>query len=412
MSSPEFDPQASATTQTPSARAPLSSETAATAADAAAKPSRNRFRTRKSAEAKAAAPLQAAEAEPAYGDTSKVAATELPSPTPIQPMPETFYSRETIQQPMLASRAAYLHTAPPNYPAATPYQPSPAHQAAPPYVNQSARQTWPAIDNPLPRDESAPFRTAEADQGQTDPAEGAGKRFRLRMPQIPSLDQVRQSIPQVDTSGVAWKRLGIIAAAMLVLMLLIPTLYVAADRAPGAAVTENPERSALQTLRENVWNLVTLGRGGVANDTGANPAVSGQVEVNALQAAYNAAVQAADAQIASGQPVVIGLAPDTIVRNVALVPYIAGAPVIGLQAAAPVVAPQAPVQVVSMAAPVIRNVEAVPLCRVKHRVRPGEGLFPIADAYGVERRAVYRANTWVRNRPNMYLYVGDIVCIP
>jgi hypothetical protein len=68
-----------------------------------------------------------------------------------------------------------------------------------------------------------------------------------------------------------------------------------------------------------------------------------------------------------------------------------------------------------MSAPAVTDVMAVPVqiaCRVEHTVRRGEGLFTIADAYGVARRDVYRANTWVRNRPNMYLYVGDTVCIP
>jgi hypothetical protein len=348
-------------------------------------------------------------------------------------MPETFYSQEVIQQPQLASRAAYLHTAPPNYPAAAPYQPSPAHQAAPSYVSESATQTWPAIENPLPRDESAPELTPEqAAMLATAIAAGANKRrfsmSNIRMPKIsmpkvsvPTMDQVKQSIPQVDTKKVGWKRIGVVSAALLALMLTIPTLYVVADRAPEAAPvesTEVAETNALKTLRDKVWNLATLGRGGVSNEAemtvvalSAVPPVPG-MEVNTLQAAYEASVAAADARVAAGQPALIGVAVDTPVRRVALTPLVNGDAVLASQRTVVVAVPA---EQVAMSAAVVTNVEAVPLappCRITHTVRRGEGLFTIADAYGVERRQVYRANTWIRNRANMYLYVGDQVCIP
>jgi hypothetical protein len=401
---------------------------------AASKPKKSR-RTRKSAKTAAAAP----EATPA----EEPLAAELPPPTPIQPMPQTIYSQEVIQQPDLASRAAYLHTAPPNYPAATPYQPSPAHSAAPAYVSESATQTWPAIENTLPRDESAPQISAEeAAAIAALAASASSRRFRMpnfRMPQVnmpkmrvPTMEQVKQSIPQVDTRKVGWKRIGLFSAALLALMLTIPTIYVMADRSPEAAPVEAVSIDAtavespntLQTLRDKMWNLATFGRGGVNSRNQAdaemaivalsiNPPVPGETEANALQAAYAQAVAALEARIAAGESIDLGIAPGTTVRNVTLKPFVAGMPVLASDQLAQQAAAQP--QEVAMSAPAVTDVMAVPVqiaCRVEHTVRRGEGLFTIADAYGVARRDVYRANTWVRNRPNMYLYVGDTVCIP
>lgn len=436
----------------------MSSPEIGTPADPAAQPSapqptatRSRFRKSKSAAAPESAPAQALPVQP-------VSAPVYEAPAPIQPMPETFYSQESIQQPALASRTAYLHNAPPNYPAAAPYQPSPAHQAAPAYVSQSATQAWPAIENTLPRTE-APGLSAEDAAAIAAAITAANKqqhRFRLHMPKVRmpklrmpkfSMARVKQSVPQVNTRKIAWKRIGVASAALLALMLTIPTIYVVADRAPREAVVEAPavveaapavveaapavvvdpaaavaapEKSALRTLRDKVWNLATLGRGGVKADQQAmevvalsiNPPVPGSVEASALQAAYAASIAAAEARLAAGEVVVADLAPGTVIRTVTLKPFVAGEPVVAAQPAL-IVAGQ-PEQV-AMSAPAVTNVEAVPLvapCRVMHTVRRGEGLFTIADAYGVERRQVYRANTWVRNRANMYLYVGDQVCIP
>ncbi len=436
----------------------MSSPEIGTPADPAAQPSappptatRSRFRKSKSAPAPESAPAQALPEQP-------VSAPVYEAPAPIQPMPETFYSQESIQQPALASRTAYLHNAPPNYPAAAPYQPSPAHQAAPAYVSQSATQAWPAIENTLPRTEAPGLspEDAAAIAAAITAANAKQRRFRMKMPKMPKVDmkRVKQSIPQVNTRKIAWKRIGVASAALLALMLTIPTIYVVADRAPREAVVEAPavveaapavveaapavveaapavvvdpaaavaapEKSALRTLRDKVWNLATLGRGGVKADQQAmevvalsiNPPVPGSVEASALQAAYAASIAAAEARLAAGEIVVADLAPGTVIRTVTLKPFVAGEPVVAAQPAL-IVAGQT--EQVAMSAPAVTNVEAVPLvapCRVMHTVRRGEGLFTIADAYGVERRQVYRANTWVRNRANMYLYVGDQVCIP
>ena len=334
MSSPEFgsstaDPSAQPSTQ-PAIPEPAPAK-------------RSRFRSGKSAP-KESAPVQAVSVQPepvAPADVVYVApaiVAEVPPPTPIQPMPDTFYSQEVIQQPPLASRAAYLHTAPPNYPAAAPYQPSPAHQAAPAYVSESATQTWPAIENTLPRDESS----LSAEEAAAIAAGVAtSRRFRmpkLKMPKVsvPTMDQVKSSIPQIKTKNIAWKRVGVISAAVLALMLTIPTLMVVADRAPESAeVVANPEASTLQTLRDKVWNLATLGRGGVKADEEAmqvvalslNPPVP-QASSDALQAALVNSIVAADARLAAGQPVLIGVAPGTVVRRVALKPLVVGEPVV------------------------------------------------------------------------------------
>ncbi|MGL4648465.1 MAG: hypothetical protein ACRC1H_03580, partial [Caldilineaceae bacterium] len=342
MSSPEFgsssaDPSAQPSTQpTPTEPAP------------AAK--RSRFRSNKNA-APESAPAQAVSVQPepiAPPAPVAPAYAEVPPPAPIQPMPDTFYSQEVIQQPPLASRAAYLHTAPPNYPAAAPYQPSPAHQAAPAYVSQSATQTWPAIENTLPRDESS--LTAE-EAAAIAAGVAASRRFRMpkiRMPKVsvPTMQQVKQSIPQVDTKKISWKRIGVVSAALLALMLTIPTLMVVADRAPEAAVVENPEASTLQTLRDKVWNLATLGRGGVNAEEQAmqvvalsiNPPVP-QVTGDALQAALVTSLAAAEARLAAGQPVLIGVAPGTVVRRVTVKPLVVGEPVVAAQRALIVAAP-------------------------------------------------------------------------
>lgn len=433
MSSPEFGSSPADPAAQPAAQpAPVKS---------------GRFRKNKKAAAPAVAPAQALPVQAVPVQTMPVQTMPVQAvpmqpvsvpvyeaPAPIQPMPETFYSQESIQQPVLASRSAYLHNAPPNYPAATPFQPSPAHQAAPAYVSQSATQAWPAIENTLPRTEAPGLspEDAAAIAAAITAANKQQRRFRLHMPKLRmpkfrmpkvSMARVKQSVPQVNTKKIGWKRIGVVSAALLALMLTIPTLYVVADRAPEAAVVEAPEQSALKTLRDKVWNLATLGRGGVNVDAQSmevvalsiNPPVPGAVEASALHAAYAASIAAAEARLAAGEVLVADLAPGTVIRTVTLRPFVVGEPLVTAQPAQAALIVAGQQEQVAMSAPAVTNVEAVALaapCRVTHTVRRGEGLFTIADAYGVERRQVYRANTWVRNRPNMYLYVGDQVCIP
>ncbi|MEZ4868954.1 MAG: SpaA isopeptide-forming pilin-related protein [Caldilineaceae bacterium] len=51
-------------------------------------------------------------------------------------------------------------------------------------------------------------------------------------------------------------------------------------------------------------------------------------------------------------------------------------------------------------------------CNQTHTVQRGESLYGIAAKYGVSSVEIVKANPWVRNQNNMYIYVGQQVCIP
>ncbi len=51
-------------------------------------------------------------------------------------------------------------------------------------------------------------------------------------------------------------------------------------------------------------------------------------------------------------------------------------------------------------------------CSTTHVVCAGESLYGIGASYGVSASAMLAANPWVYNRPNYYVYPGDVVCIP
>jgi hypothetical protein len=51
-------------------------------------------------------------------------------------------------------------------------------------------------------------------------------------------------------------------------------------------------------------------------------------------------------------------------------------------------------------------------CSTTHVVSSGESLYGIGAYYGVSASAMLAANPWVYNRPNYYVYPGDVVCIP
>lgn len=51
-------------------------------------------------------------------------------------------------------------------------------------------------------------------------------------------------------------------------------------------------------------------------------------------------------------------------------------------------------------------------CSTTHTVKSGESLYGIGRQYGKSAPAILAANQWVRSQKNMYLYVGQQVCIP
>ena len=51
-------------------------------------------------------------------------------------------------------------------------------------------------------------------------------------------------------------------------------------------------------------------------------------------------------------------------------------------------------------------------CSSVHTVKSGETLYGIGYKYGVSSKAIVDANPWVRGQRNMYVYVGQQVCIP
>lgn len=55
---------------------------------------------------------------------------------------------------------------------------------------------------------------------------------------------------------------------------------------------------------------------------------------------------------------------------------------------------------------------AVAGCRFTHVVQRGEGLFAIGAKYNVSRQAMLDANPEVRQQPQMYVYVGQELCVP
>lgn len=51
-------------------------------------------------------------------------------------------------------------------------------------------------------------------------------------------------------------------------------------------------------------------------------------------------------------------------------------------------------------------------CSTTHTVKNGETLYGIGYKYGVSSKAIVDANPWVRSQRNMYVYVGQQICIP
>lgn len=51
-------------------------------------------------------------------------------------------------------------------------------------------------------------------------------------------------------------------------------------------------------------------------------------------------------------------------------------------------------------------------CRLTYTVVKGDSVYGVAAKYGISGNTLLNANSWVRNNKNLYLYVGQKLCIP